>query len=177
MLRGGDNAILTQSLADCHAHIGAEQNILTERLNGPTPAAVPGNIDNRCQRLSDANGNQFLTNGITNLRNKFSIKGRGHADGLGEGGGHAPLGAMEGFTVFNRWNLVRLDIHAHLHIPVNPFRHLGGRHSIRSFIVHKVTGIAVITHSVVTLGFIIVTYRINHLRGNLEHFLLQSHMA
>ena len=177
MLGSGDDAILLQSPADGNAHIGAEQHILAKGLDGPAPAAVPGDVHHGGQRLSDTDSHTFLADGVADLRNDIVIKGGGHTDGLGEGGCHTPLGAVEGFTMLNGRDPVGLGIHAQPHIPVDPFGNLRCRRSLGSFVMHKMTGVAEIAHSVFPLCFILLANRENHLAGKLIQLLLQGHAA
>ena len=174
VLRGGDDTVLLQALTDSYTRIGGQKHVLAEGLHGAAPTAVAGDIDHGGQGLAHAHHRQLLTDHVSDLLHHTVVEHGGHGDGLGEAGGHAPLGAVEGLAMLQGRDGMRVSVHGELYVTVDALCHLGGSGGVGAVKVHEMAGVAVVAFFMVTLLLVIGLHLPHHLGGELVHFFLEG---
>lgn len=143
---------------------------------GVFSADVPGQIHHGSQGLPDADRRRFLPDHVRRFPHQRRVKGCRQTDGLGKDRGHAPLGSVQRLPVLQRRNMMGLDRHGELHIPVDPPGHLAGGGDF-SLLMHKVAGIPVGAAQRIPPFLISFADVIHHLRGQLMKLFLKGEPA
>ena len=172
MLGSGHNTPILEGLHVGHTHTGVHEHILSVTFLAPSPALVPGDVDNRGIYLAHAHGAKLLGHHLAHPIIQLVVKGGGHGNALWEAGGIAPLRPVQGLAVLQHRNAPGIGLDGPLRILVDVPGHFGrvvGEAAVRKEVPH----IADVADAVIPLVEELVHKQ--QLGTDLIHLILYGH--